>query len=260
MKAQTMPTVFIGHGSPLNALEENRYTRGWRQLAESLPRPRAILAISAHWYTRGTLITSGEQQRTIHDFHGFPPALYECNYPAAGSPQLARQIQEQLSPLDVKLSEDWGLDHGTWSILLKMYPEADIPVLQLSIDATRYGEFHYQLGQQLRPLRDQGVLILGSGNVVHNLGLMRWDQATPPYPWAQNFDRWIRDALVRGDHDSLIHFEHAGGDARLSVPTPEHFLPLLYIAGASDSADKVSFPTEGIELGSISMLSALYSQ
>ena len=258
MSSSTMPVLFLGHGSPMNALEENSYTRAWRELGATLPRPRAILAISAHWFTSGTLVTANKQPQTIHDFYGFPPELYECQYPAPGAPQLAQQIQQHLHPLDVHLSDDWGLDHGTWSLLLKMYPEADIPVVQLSIDANRPAEFHYQLGRQLRPLRDQGVLILGSGNVVHNLGEIRWGQDTPPYPWSERFNHWIRAALERGDYNSVIHYEHASDDAKLSVPTVEHFLPLLYIIGASGEADSVSFPTDGIELGSISMLSALF--
>lgn len=260
MSSTTMPALFVGHGSPMNALEENQYTRAWRQLGESLPRPRAILAVSAHWYTRGTLITDDDQPGTIHDFRGFPPALYECDYPAPGSPQLARQIRNQLAPLDVQLSKDWGLDHGTWSVLMKMYPDADIPVLQLSIDATQPPEYHYRLGQQLRSLRDEGVMIIGSGNVVHNLGKIRWGQEAAPYPWAEHFNQWIRSALEHNDPDTLIQFERAGDDARLSVPTLEHYLPLLYVTGASDNDDMVTFPTDGIALGSISMLSVLYQQ
>ena len=260
MSSSTMPALFVGHGSPMNVLEENQYTTSWRQLGESLPRPRAILMVSAHWYTPGSLLTGGAQQRTIHDFRGFPPALYAIEYPAPGAPELAERIRNQLSPFDVQLSNKWGLDHGTWSVLLKMYPEADIPVLQLSIDAGQSPDVHYRIGRQLRQLRDTGVMVMGSGNVVHNLGRVRWENGAEAYPWAETFNQWIRSALERGDHDALIHFERAGAPAELAVPTMEHFLPLLYVAGASEDGDAIRFPTDGIEMGAISMLSVLYQQ
>lgn len=255
-----MPTLFIGHGSPMNALEDNAHTRAWCRLGEQLPKPRAILAISAHWYTRGTEIAAAEKPATLHDFHGFPPALYECDYPAPGAPDLAREIQELLQPLNVELDDNWGLDHGIWSVLMHMYPQAGIPTLQLSIDATKPAEFHYELGRQLRPLRDRGVLILASGNVVHNLAQVTWGERVAVPAWAENFNALIRDALARGDHRSLIHYQLAGHDARLAVPTPEHFLPLLYVAGASSEKDNVTFPTDGIELGTISMLSVMFAR
>ncbi len=255
-----MPVLFIGHGSPMNAIESNQYTKSWRHLGERLPRPKAILSISAHWYTRGTHVTAMERPQTLHDFRGFPPSLYECEYPAPGAPELARKMSGLLEPLDIGLSGDWGLDHGTWSVLMQMYPRAEIPTLQLSIDATKPAEFHYQLGQNLRPLRDEGVLILASGNVVHNLGLLRWEANAEPYDWASAFNDRVRNALADGDHGSVIHFEDSGAEARLSAPSDEHFLPLLYILGASDRDDKVEFPCDGIELGAISMLSVLYSR
>ncbi|WP_323844196.1 4,5-DOPA dioxygenase extradiol [Microbulbifer magnicolonia] len=259
MQQQIMPTLFVGHGSPMNALEDNPHTSSWRGLGEQLPQPRAILAISAHWYTRGTYVTANIRPPTLHDFHGFPPALYQCDYPAPGAPELTKEIQHLLQPLEVELGDDWGLDHGTWSVLMHMYPAAQIPTLQLSIDATRSPEFHYRLGQQLQPLRERGVLIIGSGNVVHNLARIDWREDAAVPSWAEGFNQTVRAALELGDHQSLIHYERAGHDAQLSVPTPEHYLPLLYIAGASTADDKVSFPTDGIELGSISMLTALFS-
>lgn len=263
MKTTTMPLLFIGHGSPLNALAENVYTRAWRSLGERLPKPRAILAVSAHWYTQGTLITGNDRPETIHDFHGFPEALYECRYPVPGAPELARQIRDALlapqpDSVEVAISNDWGLDHGTWSILMHIYPQADIPVLQLSIDATKPAEFHFELGRRLQSLRDDGVLILGSGNVVHNLQRIRWNQDAAPYSWAEEFNQWIASKLEQRDMDSLIHHERAGQAAGLSVPTIEHYLPLLYILGASNRDDTCHLPTDGIELGSISMLSALF--
>lgn len=263
MALNAMPSLFIGHGTPMNALQSNIYTDAWRRLGEALPRPRAILSISAHWFTQGVLVTGNDRPATIHDFHGFPPELYECHYPAPGDPELARHIQQHLQiagdqPIEASISNDWGLDHGTWSILMHLYPNADIPVLQLSIDATKPAEFHFQLGQRLRSLRQEGVLILASGNVVHNLQRIRWTPGATPYSWANEFNDWIRVKLEQRDADNLIHFERAGQAALLSVPTVEHYLPLLYAFGASSPEDSIQIPTDGVELGSISMLSALF--
>ena len=241
----------------MNALEENPHTRAWRQLGAAMPRPRAILAVSAHWYTRGTGVTAMEQPRTIHDFHGFPAALFERRYPAPGDPALARRIQELLQPICVGADREWGLDHGTWSVLTHVYPQADIPVVQLSIDATQPPEYHYQMGRRLAPLRDEGVLIFGSGNVVHNLRQAKWGPAAGAHPWAAAFDSQLRAALADGDHPSAIHYERFGEAAALSIPTPEHYLPLLYVLGAGRADDAISFPTDGIEMGSISMLTVL---
>ncbi|HMN45131.1 MAG TPA: 4,5-DOPA dioxygenase extradiol [Povalibacter sp.] len=259
MNTPRMPTVFIGHGSPMNALEANRHTNAWRALGESLPTPRAILAVSAHWYIDGTAVTAMEHPRTIHDFYGFPPELFAQNYPAPGSPEIARRVQDVLRPLPVAADGQWGLDHGTWSVLVHVYPQAQIPVLQLSIDARQSPEFHYRLGERLAPLRDEGVLILGSGNVVHNLRRLDWNASGSGYPWATQFNDTLREALARGDHRAAIDYEQSGEAARLSVPTPEHYLPLLYVLGAGGTDAQVSFPTDGIELGSISMLSVLCS-
>jgi 4,5-DOPA dioxygenase extradiol len=252
-----MPSLFIGHGSPMNALEDNRHTRAWKALGESLPKPKGIVAISAHWYTRGTGVTAMAQPKTIHDFHGFPPALFAQTYAAPGDPVLASRVQEVLRPTPVAADQQWGLDHGTWSVLVHLYPQADVPVVQLSIDATQPAQYHYELGKKLAALRDEGVLIVGSGNVVHNLGVIRWTAGAAPYPWATSFDEQLRVALERGEHDFAIHYERAGEAAALSIPTPEHYLPLLYVLGTQSSQDAISFPTDGIELGSISMLAVL---
>ena len=258
MTTPRMPALFLGHGSPMNALQENAHTRAWRALADSLPRPEAILAISAHWYTRGTAVTAMAEPRTIHDFGGFPQALFDIRYPAPGSPALAAQIQQVLAPIPVAADQgEWGLDHGAWGVLIKMYPEADVPVVQLSIDGTQPPEYHYALGQKLAALRDQGVLIVASGNVVHNLRKVRWDETAPAWPWAQRFDQFVRDNLSwQGESEThpLVNFmQHP--DAALSNPTPEHYLPLLYVLGARRGDEPVSVPVEGLEMGAISMLS-----
>ncbi len=238
----------------MNALERNSYTDGWRQLGASLPRPRAVLCISAHWYVGSTMVTSMATPRTIHDFGGFPPELFAVQYRAPGSPALATEIRDLLAPLDVGLDEAWGLDHGTWSVLVHMFPEADVPVVQLSIDRSQPGSFHYRLGDALAPLSDDGVLLIGSGNVVHNLETYAWGgQTADPYDWATRFDDEVRTLLDTGTHDPLITYERMGPDARLAVPTPDHFLPLLYVIAAGKGR-AVSYPVQGIEGGSVSML------
>jgi 4,5-DOPA dioxygenase extradiol len=255
---QVMPVIFIGHGSPMNALEANRYTQVWRQLGAETPKPKAILMISAHWYIPGVAVTAMAQPKTIHDFGGFPPELFAFQYPAPGSLALAERVKDLLAPLDVALDRTWGLDHGAWSVLAHMFPDADIPVVQLSIDRTKPNQFHYDLGKKLAGLRAEGVLILASGNVVHNLPLINW-QANTAYDWATRFEQSTKDFLARNEHQALIDYDKLGKDAQLSIPTPEHYLPLLYIMGARRDGDQVQFPVEGIELGSISMLSAKYS-
>jgi len=251
-----MPVIFFGHGSPTNTLASNRYTEAWRKLGASVPRPKAILAISAHWFTRGTAVTAMAKPRTIHDFGGFPQALFGIQYPAPGDPALAARVREMLAPLEVQLDQTWGLDHGTWSVLAHAFPDAAIPVVQLSMDASKPARFHYDLGKQLAPLRDEGVLIVGSGNVVHNLMLMRRGEGTPAYDWSKRFNEQVRAALASGRHQPLIDFEHMGEDARLSVPTPEHFLPLLYIAALQTADETMAFAVDGYEAGSMGMLSA----
>ena len=220
-----MPAVFVGHGSPTNAIEDNEFSRAWTDMSKSLPRPKAILCVSAHWETVGTLVTSMEQPRTIHDFYGFPQPLYEIRYPAPGSPGLAQRVREAVAKTPVQADSDWGFDHGTWSVMRRMFPDADIPVVQLSLDRTRPPEFHYKLGEELKPLRSEGVLIVGSGNIVHNLRVMQWQDMA--YTWAEESDERIRRLIVDGDHDSIINYETMGDSARLSVPTNEHFLPLM---------------------------------
>tara|TARA_R110000868_G_scaffold99416_1_gene273575 strand:- start:490 stop:1254 length:765 start_codon:yes stop_codon:yes gene_type:complete len=252
-----MPVVFFGHGNPMYAIEPNAYTDGWARLAASLPRPKAILCISAHWYTEGTGVTVMPTPRTIHDFGRFPQALFDVQYPAPGDPALAARIIELLKPYDVISDTSWGFDHGTWSVLVHAFPAADIPVIQLSIDGSKPNSFHYELGQRLAALRDEGVLIIGSGNVVHNLGLVKWRNDGVAFDWATSFNDAVRDHITRGDHGPLIDYERFGEPARLSIPTPDHYLPLLYVLGAIRPTDKVSFPVDGIDMGSLSMLCVL---
>lgn len=248
-----MPAAFLGHGSPMNVLERNRWTACWRAVGASVPRPRAILMVSAHWYVNATAVTAMARPRTIHDFYGFPQALFDVQYPAPGLPDLVEEIAQVARPDHVGADHDsWGLDHGTWSVLHRLYPEANIPVLQLSLDRHLDGAGHYQLAQQLAPLRERGVLILGSGNIVHNLRRMT---RTGDYPWAIDFDRHIASAILRADHDAVVHYERQGDAAQLSVNSAEHFLPLLYVLGAAGPRHRVSFPTEGMALGSLSMRS-----
>jgi len=251
-----MPSVFFGHGSPMNTLERNRYTEAWRRLGASLPKPNAILCISAHWFTRGIAVTAMGEPKTIHDFYGFPQALFEVQYMAPGDPQLASRVRKLLAPTEVSMDQSWGLDHGTWSVLKHLYPDADIPVVQLSIDGTQPNEFHYQLGKQLAPLRGEGVLIAGSGNVVHNLRLMNGVEGAA-FDWAARFNDTVRRALALRDHRTLIEIEKIREDARLSVPTPEHYLPLLYIAALQREDEELSFAVDGVEMGSIGMLTAV---
>jgi len=252
-----MPAVFFGHGSPMNTLERNIYTEAWRGIGLSLTRPKAILAVSAHWYIRGTVVTAMQNPPTIHDFGGFPQALFDFQYPAPGNPALAARVRDLLTPLAVQLDDSWGLDHGTWSVLAHVFPDADVPVVQLSIDATQPAAFHYALGRRLAPLRDEGVLIVGSGNVVHNLGMIKWDGAAPTYDWAVRFNGQVRDCIERRDHQPLVAYEKLGNDARLSVPTPEHYLPLLYVISLQDKSEPIAIPVDGIQNASISMLTVV---
>jgi 4,5-DOPA dioxygenase extradiol len=251
-----MPAVFLGHGNPMNALADNTWTRGWRELGASVPRPRAILCISAHWYLPGVAVTAMTRPRTIHDFGGFPPELHQFEYPAPGDPELARRVEHALAPLDVARDEgEWGLDHGTWAVLCHVYPGADVPVVQLRVDELQPPAFHFDVGRRLRPLRDEGILVVGSGDIVHNLHAYGWGRrALQPYEWAQKFEREARDLIAAGDHHPLINYEGLGNYARLSVPTPEHYLPLLYVLGTSHDGETATFPVEGMDGGSVSML------
>ncbi|WP_206606054.1 4,5-DOPA dioxygenase extradiol [Steroidobacter cummioxidans] len=251
---QRLPVIFFGHGNPMNALADNVYTQGWRQICESFPKPRAVLCVSAHWYVPYTAVTAMQSPRTIHDFGGFPRELFEFQYPAPGSPEIAAEVGELLGSA-VTLDESWGLDHGAWSVLCHCYPDADVPVVQLSIDETLTAQDHYRLGRSLAPLREQGILIVGSGNLVHNLHTYGWGRRVmEPYDWAVRFEQQAREWMLAGDHDPLINYEQLGKDAALSAPTPDHYLPLLYVLGAQLPGDQVTFPIEGVDGGSISML------
>ena len=250
-----MPAIFFGHGNPMNAISENGYTEAWRRIGSETPTPKAILSVSAHWFVPGTGVTATTAPRTIHDFGGFPRELYQVQYPAPGDPQLARRVQTLLAPLDVKPDDSWGLDHGTWSVLRHVYPGADIPIVQLSVDETRPAGFHYEIGRQLAPLREEGVLIVGSGNLVHNLHTYAWGgRSQDPYDWAIRFEDVAKELILSGAHKTLVDYEALGPDAALSIPTPDHYLPLLYVLGAAQEREAVRFPVEGVDGGSISML------
>lgn len=252
---EAMPAIFFGHGNPMNAITDNAYSRAWAEIGRGLPRPRAVLAVSAHWYLPGTAVTAAQSPRTIHDFGGFPKELYEVQYPAPGSPELARRVQELLSPTQVALDQRWGLDHGTWSVLCHLFPQADVPVVQLSLDETQPPEFHYELGKRLTGLRDEGVLVMGSGNLVHNLHTYAWGgHRVEPFDWAVRFEARAREALLAGDDRTLVAYESLGRDATLSIPTPDHYLPLLYVTATRREGEPVSFPVEGVDGGSVSML------
>jgi 4,5-DOPA dioxygenase extradiol len=251
MKPQSLPILFVGHGSPMNAIEDNPFSRTWARLGQTLPRPETILCISAHWQTRGTQITAMEKPRTIYDFSGFPPELYQQKYPAPGSVELARRVQAMLGAERAGLDNQWGLDHGTWSVLLRMYPQADIPVVQLSLDVNIAEGGHYELAKRLRPLRDEGVLVMGSGNMVHNLGLLNW--AGEPFDWALQADAQLKTMIEQRDHPALISFPTSSREARLAVPTNEHYLPALYILALQDADESLTFFNEAISLGSLAM-------
>jgi 4,5-DOPA dioxygenase extradiol len=249
------PAIFFGHGNPMNAVQSNAYTQAWARIGEQLGKPKAILAISAHWYIQGTAVTAGSKPRTIHDFGGFPPELYQVQYPAPGDAALGARVRELLAPLAVPLDSSWGLDHGTWSVLRHVYPKADVPIVQLSIDAKRPPDFHFKLGRSLARLRQEDILIVGSGNVVHNLRMYGWGrEQLAPYEWASRFERRVQELIDKADPAPLVEYEGLGADARLAIPTPDHYLPLLYVLGSRGADESASFPVSGIEGGSISML------
>lgn len=250
-----MPAIFFGHGNPMNALLRNSYTEGWSRIGSDIPKPKGILSVSAHWFLPETTVTVSTAPRTIHDFGGFPRELYEIQYPARGDPGVARRVQEVLAPLPVRLDDSWGLDHGTWSVLRHVYPDADVPVLQLSIDETQPAAFHFELGRKLSVLRDEQILIMGSGNLVHNLHAYSWGRRMPqPYDWAVRFETKAKEMMLRGEYDPLINYEELGRDAMLAIPTPDHYLPLLYVLGAGREAERIAFPVSGVDGGSVSML------
>ncbi len=252
-----MPGLFIGHGSPMNGIEENSYVTAWKNLATNIPRPKAILSISAHWLTRGTEVHISPTPRTIHDFYGFPDELYNIIYPCSGAPHYAQAVKEIITGTSVTSDTTWGLDHGTWVVLHRMYPDANIPVFQMSIDMTRPHEFHYTVAKELALLRKHGVLILGSGNLVHNLGMINFSEPEVAYNWATDFDAHVKEFILTRDHQKLIQYEKLGHEAMLSVPTPENYWPLLYILGLQEHDEGATFPIEGITYGSISMRAVL---
>lgn len=253
--SERMPAIFFGHGNPMNAMLRNSYSEGWRHIGERTPRPNAILSVSAHWFVPETAVTISVMPRTIHDFGGFPRELYGVQYPASGDPELARRVQQLLAPLPVKLDDSWGLDHGTWSVLRHVYPDADVAVVQLSIDKTQPAAFHFELARKLASLRDERVLIMGSGNLVHNLHAYAWGlHMSDPYDWAVRFEAKAKEIMLAREYKKLIEYEKLGPEAMLSVPTPDHYLPLMYVLGASQERDAVTFPIEGVDGGSVSML------
>lgn len=251
-----MPAVFVGHGSPMNGIEDNIFTLGWVSMAAKLPRPTAILAISAHWLTEGTFVHMAEKPKTIHDFWGFPKELYDLEYPCLGAPLYAQATKSALTD-GASEDLDWGIDHGTWIVLHRMYPKADIPVFQMSIDISKPSQFHYELGKQLSALREKGVLIMGSGNIVHNLPRIDFNENAKVFDWAEEFDDIARKLIEKGDHEPLINYEKLGSAAGLSVPTPDHYWPLLYTLGLTQAGEEASFPVHGLTHGSISMRSVL---
>lgn len=248
-----MPVLFVGHGNPMNAVEENEFSNTWIEIGKTLPVPRAILCISAHWQTKGTKVTAMEKPKTIHDFYGFPKELFDKQYAAPGSPLFAKETQRLIKRTSVELDYEWGLDHGCWSVLSRLFPAAEIPVYQLSLDYTQPPQYHYKLSKELSELRKKGVLIIGSGNIVHNLGMMQWNNSV--YDWAKEFDEQIKNCIQRGDHQSVIHYEKLGASAKLAVPTNEHYLPLLYSLALQDSKDPLAFFSEKTVMGSVSMRS-----
>ena len=252
MKSVTrLPALFIGHGSPMNAIEDNEFSLAWGEIARQMPKPRLILCISAHWETRGSWLTAMDPPRIIYDFYGFPRELYSVSYPAPGSRELVNLVKDTVKQVTFLDDHEWGLDHGSWSVLCRMYPGAEIPVVQLSLNRDQPATFHYALGQALRPLRDEGVLILGSGNMVHNLRLAAWEDGG--YDWAVAYDARLKEWIEQGDHEQVVHFERHGEAAQLSVNSAEHYLPLLYVLGAGYKDEPVSFINETVTMGSISM-------
>ncbi|MDH3246754.1 MAG: 4,5-DOPA dioxygenase extradiol [Saprospiraceae bacterium] len=253
-----MPALFLGHGSPMNAIEENEFVWGFRSVSKELPAPRAIFCISAHWETRGTYVTAMEQPRTIHDFGGFPQALYEVEYPAPGSPELAQEIKTLISKANVGLDHQWGLDHGAWSVIKHLYPTAEIPVIQMSLDRSKPPQYHYELGRELAPLRRKGVLIVGSGNLVHNLRMVAWDKLNTPdfgFEWALEAKEKMNEYISTGRHNSLIHYESQGRSFQLAIPTPEHYLPMLYTLALQEEGEEVNLFNDKAVGGAITMTS-----
>lgn len=252
-----MPAMFIGHGSPMNAIDDNEYTRNWEKIAKQFPKPKAILAISAHWYTEGTRITDEESPKMVYDMYGFPDELYKIVYKAKGMPQLAHATKDLIKE-DVKIDNSWGIDHGIWSVLCRMYPDADIPVYELSVDRTAKAETHFKIGQEISALREKGVLILGSGNVVHNLSMLDYE-INGGYTWAAEFDNYIKDKILNKQFRDVIDYKTMGKASKLAFSTPEHFYPLLYVLGASNEDDKLSIINDQCIWGALSMTSYIFN-
>lgn len=252
-----MPVLFLGHGSPMNAIEENEFVRGFRNISKQIEAPKAILCISAHWETKGTQVTAMANPKTIHDFGGFPQALFDVQYPAPGDPKLAQTTQEILAPTDVHLDDKWGLDHGAWSVIKHLYPEANVPVVQMSLDYTQGPEYHYELAKKLRKLREKGVLIVGSGNMVHNLRRVAWDKLNESYAfdWAEEAHSKMKKDILSGNHNDLIQYQKQGSAFALSIPTPEHYLPLLYSLALQDKGEEVTIFNDEPVAGSLYMTS-----
>ena len=257
-QTELMPTLFIGHGSPMNGIENNEFSQSWAELAKNIPVPKAVLVVSAHWYTHGTFVTAMDFPSTIHDFGGFPQALFDVQYPAPGDPELAAEIPNLIHSTPVGLDHDWGLDHGTWTVVKHMYPNADIPVLQLSIDYTKSPEQHYEIAKEIYALRKKGILVIGSGNMVHNLRMLSWEMINGGgYDWAIEMNDKFKNLIANGDHKPLINYRNLGTDAMLAIPTPEHYLPLIYALGMKNDKEEVSFFNDKAVGGSLTMTSVL---
>ena len=257
-----MPLLFVGHGSPMNAIEDNEFSNRWKLLGKEIPKPSAVLCISAHWLTRGTAITAMEHPKTIHDFGGFPKELFDVEYPAPGNVQLANETKDLIHKTSVDLNHDWGLDHGTWSVVKRMYPDAKIPVLQLSIDFYKPAQYHYELAKELAALRKKGVLIIGSGNMVHNLGMVAWEKLKEPeygFDWAIEMNTLFKKYIAEGNHQAMIDYEKIGKAAKLAIPTPDHYFPLIYTLGLQEKNDVVSFFNDKAVGGSLTMTSVKFS-
>jgi 4,5-DOPA dioxygenase extradiol len=256
---ERMPVLFLGHGSPMNAIEENEFVQGFRKIAQRIPKPNAILCVSAHWETRGTYVTAMQNPPTIHDFGGFPPELFAVQYPAPGSPELAKETKELITKTEVHLDDKWGLDHGAWSVVKHLYPDADVPVIQLSLDYYQGPQYHYELGQQLQALRDKGILIIGSGNMVHNLRMVAWNKLneTFGFDWALEANQKMKQFILDGNHQALVNFERQGKPFHMAIPTPEHYLPLLYTLSLQNKKDELFLFNDKAVAGSLTMTSLL---
>jgi 4,5-DOPA dioxygenase extradiol len=257
-RGMPMPVLFVGHGSPMNAIETNEFSLGWERMAKEIPQPSAVLCISAHWLTRGTHVTAMEHPKTIHDFGGFPPELFAVEYPAPGDPKLAAETVALITKTNAGLDHEWGLDHGTWSVVRRMYPDAKIPVLQLSIDYDQPAQYHYDLAKDLASLRKKGVLIIGSGNMVHNLRMIAWDKMDTPdygFDWANEMNATFKKLIAENNHTKLIHYQDLGPAAKLAIPTPDHYYPLMYVLGLKDAKEDVVFFNDKPAMGSVTMTS-----